>query len=78
LPKVVVDEVPTLPLSDEEYEKLLDALYATNPRRWDGKLSTQGLTPKMQQRLRALFQLMRLVQIGDPRRLDIGESRNTP
>lgn len=59
LPKVKVEESPTLPLSDEEYTRLLDAIYVTNPRRWDGKVSTEGLTPKMQARIRALFQLMR-------------------
>jgi len=34
--KIKVDEPPTLPLSVEEYQRLLDALYVVNPRRWDG------------------------------------------
>lgn len=59
LPKIKVDEVPTLPLVNDEYPRLLDALYATNPRRWDGKKSTQGLTEKMRTRIHALLQLMR-------------------
>lgn len=59
LPKIKVDEPPTLPLTDREYIRLLDAIYVANPRRWDGKASTQGLTPMMQLRIHALFQLMR-------------------
>jgi integrase len=59
LPKVKVDEPPTMPLTDEEYKRLLDALYVANPRRWDGKKSTQGLSATMRERLHALFQLMR-------------------
>jgi integrase len=48
-----------MPLSKEEYARLLDALYAVNPRRWDGKDSTQGLTDKRKAWLHALIQLMR-------------------
>jgi len=59
LPKINVEEPPTLPLTDEEYKRLLDALHITNPRRWDGKISTQGLTPKTHARVRGLIQLMR-------------------
>lgn len=59
LPKIKVEEPPTLPLTDEEYTRLLDAIYIANPRRWDGKVSTQGLTAKTRARIRALFQLMR-------------------
>jgi integrase/recombinase XerD len=59
LPKVKVDEPPTMPLTDAEYDRLLDAIYATSPRRWDGKVSRQGMTPQTQQRIRGLFQLMR-------------------
>jgi integrase len=67
LPKIKVDEPPTLPLSDEEYARLLDAIYVANPRRWDGKKSTQGLTARKRSHLRALFQLMRWsgLAIGD-------------
>lgn len=59
VPKVMVDEPPTMPLSKDEYARLLDALYAVNPRRWDRKDSTQGLTDKRRVWLRALIQLMR-------------------
>jgi site-specific recombinase XerD len=59
LPKVKVDEPPTMPLTDEEYKRLLDALYVANPRRWDGKKSTQGLSATMRERLHALLQLIR-------------------
>lgn len=59
LPKIRVDEPPTMPLTAEEYARLLDAVYIANPRRWDGKVSTQGLTEQTRTRLHALFQLMR-------------------
>jgi integrase/recombinase XerD len=59
LPKIKVDEVPTMPLVDDEYERLLDALYIVNPKRWDGKQSTRGLGDSMRQRIHALIQLMR-------------------
>jgi integrase/recombinase XerD len=59
MPKIKVDEPPTMPLTTEEYARLLDALYMATPRRWDGKKSTQGLTPTMRTRLHALIQLMR-------------------
>lgn len=44
LPKIKVEQPPTMPLTEGEYNRLLDALYVTNPRRWDGKLSSRGLT----------------------------------
>jgi integrase/recombinase XerD len=59
LPKIKVDEAPTMPLVRDEYSRLLDALYVVNPRRWDGKKSSQGLTGDMHTRIRALIQLMR-------------------
>lgn len=59
LPKIKVDEPPTMPLVANEYERLLDALYVANPKRWDGKKSTQGITPEMRTRVRGLLQLMR-------------------
>lgn len=59
VPKIKVDEIPTMPLAAEEYDRLLDALHVVNPRRWDGKISTQGLTAKTHARIRALIQLMR-------------------
>lgn len=59
LPKIKVDEVPTMPLTADEYKRLLDALHVANPRRWDGKISTHGLTATTHTRIRALIQLMR-------------------
>lgn len=59
LPKIKVDELPTLPLEGDEYPRLLDALYVVNPRRWDGKTSTRGLSNDMHPRIHALIQLMR-------------------
>jgi integrase/recombinase XerD len=58
-PKIKVDEPPTMPLEDDEYARLLDALYVVNPKRWDGKQSTQGLSNMMAIRIHALLQLMR-------------------
>lgn len=58
-PKIKVDEPPTMPLTEAEYIRLLDALYVTTPRRWDGKKSSQGLTEPMHRRIRALIQIMR-------------------
>jgi len=59
MPKIKIDEAPTMPLTDEEYKRILDATFATNPRRWDGKKSTRGMTEQTGKRIRALFQLMR-------------------
>jgi integrase/recombinase XerD len=59
LPKITVDEPPTMPLSADEYARLLDAIHVANPRRWDGKISSQALTANTGARIRALFQLMR-------------------
>lgn len=59
LPKIKIEEVPTMPLADDEYVRLLDALYVVNPRRWDGKQSTRGLSTEMHTRIRCLLQLMR-------------------
>jgi integrase/recombinase XerD len=59
VPIIKVDEPPTLPLEGDEYSRLLDALHVVNPRRWDGKKSTQGLTADMHPRLHGLLQLMR-------------------
>lgn len=57
--KVEVDEVPTLPLTEAEYTRLLQTIDKIRPLRWDAKGETQTLTLKTRQRLRALIQLMR-------------------
>jgi integrase/recombinase XerD len=59
LPKIKIEEPPTMPLTADEYARLLDALHVANPRRWDGKMSSQALTDSTRARIRALFQLMR-------------------
>jgi integrase/recombinase XerD len=48
-----------MPLSTEEYDRLLDAIQIANPRRWDGKMSSQALTANTRASIHALFQLMR-------------------
>jgi integrase/recombinase XerD len=58
MPKIKVDEPPTLPLTDAEFTRLLAAVHATEPRRWDGK-QTRPLTPQTAARIHALLQLMR-------------------
>ena len=57
LPKIKVDQRPTMPLTADEYARLLEAIDVATPRRWDGKLPT--ITAQMRARIRALFQLMR-------------------
>jgi integrase/recombinase XerD len=59
MPKAKIDVLPTMPLAADEYARLLDAIYVTTPRRWDGKMSTQAMTEQTRIRVRALFQLMR-------------------
>lgn len=56
---IKVNEIPTMPLVGDEYRRLLDALYAVNARRWDGKKSSRGLSDMMLPRIHALLQLMR-------------------
>lgn len=59
LPKITVDEMPTLPLSEREYETLLEAVDLTFPDEYRRK------------RTRALFQLMRWtgLALGDALKL---------
>jgi integrase/recombinase XerD len=59
LPKMKGEAAPTMPLRSNEYARLLDALYVATPRRWDGKLSSQGLSVEMRPKLHGLIQLMR-------------------
>ncbi len=59
LPRIQVDELPTLPLVGDQYPRLLDALHVVNPKRWDGKKSTQGLSEMMLPRIHAILQTMR-------------------
>ena len=46
-----------MPLTEGEYQRLLESIRIADPRRWDGKQPT--MTHQMQARIRALFQLMR-------------------
>jgi site-specific recombinase XerD len=66
LPKIRVDEVPTLPLTAGEYTSLLRAV------------SVVHADPKRRTRVRALFQLMRWsgLAIGDALTLERGEIRH--
>ena len=59
VPKVAVDEAPTLPLTPEEYERVLAAVELVRPLRFDAKGVTRLLSPATKARLRALVQLMR-------------------
>lgn len=58
LPRIKVDEPPTMPLSADEYKRLLGAVKVASPRRWDGK-EAPALTVSTRARIHALFQLMR-------------------
>jgi integrase/recombinase XerD len=58
VPKVEVDEAPTLPLTPVEYTRLLRTVETVKPLRWDAE-NTKPLAEKTRQRLRALIQLMR-------------------
>ena len=59
VPKVEVDEPPTLPLTDAEYARLLSTIDSVRPLRFDAKGETHLLGPETKKRLRALVQLMR-------------------
>lgn len=59
VPKVEVDEPPTLPLTDAEYARLLSTIDRVRPLRFDAKGETHLLGPETKKRLRALVQLMR-------------------
>jgi integrase/recombinase XerD len=59
VPKVEVDEPPTLPLTDAEYDRVLATIDSVRPLRFDAKGMTRLLSPKTKTRLRALIQLMR-------------------
>jgi integrase/recombinase XerD len=58
MPKIRVDEPPTLPLTDDEYARLLAAVQTAEPKRWDDRKSRR-LNPEMAARIHALLQLMR-------------------
>src|ERR1035437_6260751 len=59
VPKVEVDEPPTLPLTQEEYAHVLATIDSVRPLRFDAKGVTRLLSPETKTRLRALIQLMR-------------------
>jgi integrase len=59
LPKVQVDDVPTMPLTPAEYQSLLDAIDNVTPLRWDTISGGKPLSAVTRQRVRALVQLMR-------------------
>lgn len=59
VPRVKVDEPETMPLTPEEYAKVLDTIDTTRPLRFDVKGIPRLLGPETKKRLRALIQLMR-------------------
>jgi site-specific recombinase XerD len=59
VPKVEVDEPPTLPLTESEYGRLLSTIDVVRPLRFDAKGESHLLGPETKKRLRALVQLMR-------------------
>jgi site-specific recombinase XerD len=59
VPKVEANEPPTLPLTDEEYARVLATIDSVRPARFDAKGVTRLLSPETKARLRALIQLMR-------------------
>ena len=73
LPKITVDEPPTMPLTDDEYKRLLEAINVASPKRW-GR-NPQPFTENMRSRIHALFQLMRWsgLAIRDAVTLERGE-----
>jgi site-specific recombinase XerD len=59
VPRVAADELPTLPLTEAEYKRVLAAIDSVRPLRFDVKGVTRLLNPETKTRLRALIQLMR-------------------
>jgi len=59
VPKVDVDEAPTLPLTDAEFKRVLATIDSVRPLRFDAKGVTRLLSTETKARLRALIQLMR-------------------
>jgi integrase/recombinase XerD len=59
VPKVKVDEPETLPLTPDEYQRVLATIDTVRPLRFDVKGVTRLLGPETKQKLRALIQLMR-------------------
>lgn len=59
VPKVEANEPPTLPLTDDEYARILATIDSVRPLRFDAKGVTRLLSPDTKARLRALIQLMR-------------------
>lgn len=73
LPKIKVDVPPTMPLTAEEYKRLLAATKTFQPRRWDGR--GVGISEEMRRKICALAQLMRWsgLAIRDAVTLERGE-----
>jgi integrase/recombinase XerD len=59
LPPIKIVAPPTMPLSADEYSRLLDALFVAVPRNGHGGLTQTGITEAMREKLHALIQLMR-------------------
>ena len=59
VPRVIADEAPTMPLTDEEYNRVLAAIDVARPMRFEERSNSRLLEPDTKARLRALIQLMR-------------------
>jgi len=57
--RVIADEAPTMPLTDEEYGRVLAAVDVARPMRFEERSNSRLLEPDTKARLRALIQLMR-------------------
>jgi site-specific recombinase XerD len=57
--RVVADEAPTMPLTDDEYARVLAAIDIARPMRFEERSNSRLLEPDTKARLRALIQLMR-------------------
>lgn len=59
VPRVIADEAPTMPLTDDEYARVLAAIDIARPMRYEERGNSRLLEPDTKARLRALIQLMR-------------------
>jgi integrase/recombinase XerD len=59
VPKVIVSEPPTMPLTDEEYDRVLAQIDLVRPMRSDARGVTRLLSKTTKHKLRALILLMR-------------------
>ena len=63
VPRIRVDEVPTLPLTPDEYARLLKTVDTVRPLRWDSA-RTRPMGEKTRHRVRALIHMERQCRLG--------------